>query len=447
MSKTICALPFIHLTVMPNGNAHPCCTSPVPLAGADGRPMNIRTHSFEEMWTSEALREIRRQMLAGQEPKHCANCYMTERAGFDSVRTNYNRMILGDPSPTDKFTGFSRIPVVSLKETMGKPTYFDLRFDNVCNLKCVICNAGSSSSIENDPVHMTWTKEKPIDREINRFTNSKKWVASERLQQELIEIGENVEYIRLAGGEPFRSAAALKWMDHLVEAGKAKDVTLQVYTNFQRFDQRLIDMLAAFKYVSLILSIDATGPTYEYVRYPGKWSIIERNVALLLENQKDKLSRVAVSINATMSILGAFRITDVFDWAGGHRIGVNLSNACDPEYVSLRYLPEASKTRLESLLRDFAKRWPGPHFSSQLDQWMTDMRSVKSTDTPDKVANVVGFIAAMDRSRGLNFRALDPQLMDEFDAQLGRRAAPPVLPNGSFWRDRLRPFARLVRTS
>jgi MoaA/NifB/PqqE/SkfB family radical SAM enzyme len=156
---TLCALPFMHLNVMPNGTVHPCCSSPQPVLDDKGEPLNIRAQSLPEVWNSRGMRVIRAAMLRGEEPHHCVGCYKAERAGGASVRTNYNGMILRPGNGRDEFTGFSRVDPAEFKEVMALPTYFDLRFDNVCNLKCVICYASESSSIELDPVHTAWTGE------------------------------------------------------------------------------------------------------------------------------------------------------------------------------------------------------------------------------------------------------------------------------------------------
>ena len=89
------------------------------------------------------------------------------------------------------------------------------------------------------------------------------------------------------------------------------------------------------------------GETYEYIRYPGKWNRIEENAKLLVSEQRNRLTKMEVSINATMSIPGAMQITEVFDFATEHLFGATLSNAVEPPHVSTRYLPQAAKERLE----------------------------------------------------------------------------------------------------
>ena len=138
----LCALPFIHFNVMPNGDAYPCCASPHALLDEDGAPLNIRTHLPRRDLEFKRSSRLRSQMLRGEKPYHCAGCYQVEDGGFDSARTYHNGMILSAPDvAAASSTGFRHLTREMLGEETGPPTFFDLRFDNVCNLKCVMCFA------------------------------------------------------------------------------------------------------------------------------------------------------------------------------------------------------------------------------------------------------------------------------------------------------------------
>lgn len=418
---TLCALPFMHFNIMPNGQASPCCQSPEPIRDENGRAMNLRTDTIKEIWNAADFRYIRTSMLNGKQPRHCIGCYVTEENGFKSTRVNYNSMILDEGEYDSKFTGFSRVSRNNFQEIMGQPAYFDLRFDNVCNLKCVMCFAAESSSIERDNVHTSWTKEIPIERVPNRFNNSKKWVASDLLYEELVDIGSNTEYIRLAGGEPFRSALALRWLNYLGQSGKARDITIQIYTNLQLFNDRIIQLLAPFRYISFVLSIDGTEDTYEYICYPGKWDTLTENCNRLDEARKGPLNCSEVSINATMSLVGATRILDVFEFGSARGYGVNLSNAVDPTHASTRYLPTRTKKRLEQYLRDYAEKHQYESMFPLIDQWMQDMYSVdiRKPEHIEAARDAMRFINDMDSSRSLNFKKLNPPLVFDFVSELG----------------------------
>jgi MoaA/NifB/PqqE/SkfB family radical SAM enzyme len=429
MTDTLCVLPFIHFNILANGRASVCCVSNDPLLDREGTPLNIRTNSMEEIWNSDALRDVRRQMLAGEKPSQCMGCYKYEkRDGAGSHRTGQNWQFLLNPDepPTLEADGWARFPKIrreDLSVDMGKPFYFDLRFDNLCNLKCVICFAYASSRIENDDVHRAWTGEEQIERTPNRFDNAQKWVRSTLLFEELRDIGSEVKYIQLAGGEPFMSDLALRWLAHLGETGGAKHVTLKVFTNLNTLNDRIIELLTPFRFIDMTLSIDAVDEVYEYVRYPGKWDVVLKNAKrLVAERDRGKLPQMVVNINATMSAQGGSRIIEVFDFAKEHGFGVTLSNAMDPAHASTKYLPNRTKERLLADLEEYADNNPEfVHMKRHIGQWETELKSVDITEPRHRAAvhSMMRFTNDMDESRGLSYASVQPQVVADFEAEFG----------------------------
>jgi MoaA/NifB/PqqE/SkfB family radical SAM enzyme len=427
-TDTLCVLPFIHFNLLANGQASVCCVSNDPLFDEKGRPLNVRTHSLQEIWNSRALRDVRTQMLAGEEPSQCSYCYRAERLyGFGSHRTGQNSLFLAEsenqaPSADEGWVRFPKMRRTELKPEMKKPWYFDLRFDNLCNLKCVICFGYASSRIERDPVHFAWTGEKPIERVPNRFGNERRWVRSGILLDELKDISSEVKYIQLAGGEPFLSELALRWLAHLGETGRANKVTLKVFTNLTTFDENVVRLLEPFRFVDLTLSIDGTGSVYEYVRFPGKWQTIETNSRELVNHQAHRLKNTVVNVNATMSVHSASRILDIFEFARLHGFGVTLSNAMDPAYVSTKFLPTGVKKGLLTTLREYAAIHPEfEHLPNQTEQWSAELLSADVSDTEHSEAllNVMRFTNDMDETRDLCFREICPEVYDGYLDECG----------------------------
>lgn len=432
--QALCVLPFIHLNIHPSGQASVCCVSNAPLLDEQGQPYNIRSHNFEEIWNSRAIAEVREAMLRGERPAACASCYAVEDRGEESRRQIENTVFLEEAAALGPQGGVGaycaeregiddlRTTVAQLAQYDGKPWNFDLRFDNICNLKCVICGGHSSSRIEADSVHMAWTGEQPITRQPNRFGNVEKWIKSDAVMNELIAFGEDVRYLQLAGGEPFLSRLALEWLAHLGASGRAGLVSLRIFTNLQTFDEGIIKLLEPFKKIHMILSIDGTRDVYEYVRYPGRWSTLSAHADLLEHALKDRLSQVDVTINATMSAHGASRILEVFDFAKSHGFGAMLNNAVGPAHASTNYLPNETKARLDSELRAYAAR--NPHFvllPQQIDQAMQMMRTVNIADPTHAagVRNFMRFTNDMDASRGLSFKSIQPRVYAAFCQEFG----------------------------
>ena len=67
---SFCIYPFKAINVMPNGNVHPCCAFAKPIE-KDNREMSVYEYPFRQIWDSEFMREIRKDMIEGHEVKGC----------------------------------------------------------------------------------------------------------------------------------------------------------------------------------------------------------------------------------------------------------------------------------------------------------------------------------------------------------------------------------------
>lgn len=147
MSKTFCALPFVHLTFAAGGRAQICCKAS-ELITEHGSPMSLSVHTIDEIWNSAYMRTVRRAMLKGERLSVCQTCYDSEAACGHSHRT------LAGNHPTQTEVRKWLTPDYRIKK---HPSFLKLELENLCNLKCRMCCGANSSEIERDPVHTNWT--------------------------------------------------------------------------------------------------------------------------------------------------------------------------------------------------------------------------------------------------------------------------------------------------
>ena len=74
MKNTVCAIPWVHLNIIPRGKVYPCCMTSEHRTYAG----DLTTQSIEEIWNSDYLKGIRVQMLNGEEPNMCRRCFESE---------------------------------------------------------------------------------------------------------------------------------------------------------------------------------------------------------------------------------------------------------------------------------------------------------------------------------------------------------------------------------
>ena len=102
-SKTWCILPWVHLSTRPDGSMRVCCTANASGVGPSndkkiggpqvgvikdefGLPSNLNVMDFQTAWNSTYMKNVRKQMLAGEKPPSCLKCYKEEESGHNSKR-------------------------------------------------------------------------------------------------------------------------------------------------------------------------------------------------------------------------------------------------------------------------------------------------------------------------------------------------------------------------
>ena len=143
-NKTFCMYPWIHLHAFPTGEAYPCCNT--EMSETVG---NTRYDTLDEIWNGAPMRDVRSKMLAGEKIKGCNRCYEQEESGFFSMRMSANKHFGHHIGLTDN------------PEPPMKMIYWDIRFSNLCNLRCRSCGHIFSSNWYDDQAKLAggdWAK-------------------------------------------------------------------------------------------------------------------------------------------------------------------------------------------------------------------------------------------------------------------------------------------------
>jgi MoaA/NifB/PqqE/SkfB family radical SAM enzyme len=157
---TFCVLAWNHLHLTPNGAVKMCC-----IAGEDihdkGKPYNLYSHTYEEIWNSAYMRSARKGMSKGKWISACQRCYMEEDTLGESRRTQQNARWLSE---------YNKLPEQFIAETVvndfyikKRPQFLQLNLGNLCNLACRMCSSLYSSRIEKDSVHNKWMPASHVD--------------------------------------------------------------------------------------------------------------------------------------------------------------------------------------------------------------------------------------------------------------------------------------------
>ena len=325
-SKTFCIYPWIHLHAYPTGEAYPCCHAEMRV----GQVGNCRKNTLEEIWHDRPMTNLRDDMLSETKNNTCNRCYEQEESGFFSGRRSAN-----------KHHGHHINRINNAKFEM---TYWDIRFSNLCNLKCRSCGHIFSSQWYQDQAKLAGSDWKDRNVVLNYAgrTETDMW-------EQLLPHIDYVEQIYFAGGEPLLMEEHYRILDELVQRGRF-DVRLIYNTNFTHTDlkgQSVFEYWRQFHSVAVGASLDDMGARAEYIRKGTDWKTVESNRAEMIRT----CPNVDFYISPTLSIMNAWNLPEFHrTWVDCGFIrpqDLNVNILQDPAYYRIDIAPMEYKQQLK----------------------------------------------------------------------------------------------------
>ena len=340
-NSSFCIYPWIHIHAYPTGAAYPCCHA--EMADSIG---STRTNTLEQIWNDQPMRELRLNMLAGERSSACARCYEQEASGFFSGRQSANKHHGHHISRVDSTAADGSLANMEL-------TYWDIRFSNLCNLRCRSCGHIFSSQWYQDQAKLAGPEWK-LHNSVLNYAGRDELDMWTQLEPHL----DYVEQIYFAGGEPLLMEEHYRILEELV-ARKRFDVRLIYNTNFTHTDLKgrsVFDYWKLFDSVSVGASLDGLGKPAEYIRKGTVW----RDVVANRHSMLAQCPSVDFYISPTLSILNAWHLPDFHrEWVAAGLIkaqDLNVNILQDPAFYRIDIAPRAYKDQLEQRYRDHI-RW------------------------------------------------------------------------------------------
>jgi sulfatase maturation enzyme AslB (radical SAM superfamily) len=291
--------PFTGLATREDGAVKVCCRSaPVGF---------IQDNTLEEIWNNETIQLVRKQVLCGERPEVCKPCFDLEDQGVESLRQRHISGVI----PEARINLYPNTP---LQEIMPFefPT-MEIKLNNLCNLKCRMCNPTDSTSW-NDwaEVEDFYKKEnnflvhsikdlnlikKPY---LDKFDDNPNWWDS---FEKLLPYFRRVEF---AGGEPLMDPQHYRILDMLKPYGK--DIEIKYATNGTTLGiskgRTVHDYWPHFRIVAVNVSIDGIDDVYNYIRGNGDFTEVEKNIKEIqtIPNVSRIVGAVAVQVSNVLTL-------------------------------------------------------------------------------------------------------------------------------------------------
>jgi hypothetical protein len=357
--KHFCVLPWIHFHAWPDGKVMPCCVAdsskPVSQVKSD--------ESIIQMMNSEDYKKMRLAMLNDEPVEACNRCYEIEKLGTWTMRQSHN-----------KRRGMEYVDIIKdtkkdggLKEFQLK--YMDIRFSNLCNMKCRTCGPGCSSQWSQEIVNIKGKEH------FEKYYYPKVIINNNEDQTFLAKLKpylKDVQEVYFAGGEVIITPEHYECLDYWIENGLNEQIELTYTTNFSVLkykDKNLIEYWKKFPKLRIWASLDAQGDVAELVRKGTDWKKIARN----LKKVRELVPHAQFQITPTISIYNVFQFPKFFDWLveegfidiEGPRWydGPRFNLCTGPWYMDIKVLPEHVKKKLSDIYYEYQMKYDKRSFN------------------------------------------------------------------------------------
>jgi hypothetical protein len=348
--KHFCVLPWVHFHSWPDGRVMPCCIADSNMPVAEIK----ENESIIQMMNSDDYKKMRSAMLNDEPVEACKRCYDLELMGTWTMRQSHNKRrgleYAKEIAETTKDNG---------EITDFKMKYMDLRFSNMCNMKCRSCGPGCSS---------LWAQEFLDERGpevFEQYFKTRKIVINKAeevgFMNKLKPYLKDVTEVYFAGGEIIITPEHYECLDYWIENGLNEQIELTYTTNLSSLkykDKDLIGYWKKFPKLQIWASLDGMGDVAEVIRKGTDWDRIVKNIKAI----KEQVPHAQFQITPTISIWNVFHFPDFFDYMIENgfintKSSPRFNLATNPWYANIMILPVHVKRRLAELYRVYQNKY------------------------------------------------------------------------------------------
>ena len=249
----------------------PCCQASAEKTTT--KDFNFTTNSY--------LQSLREQFNQGKKPKECNRCWYAESVGQTSRRQNMIEFF--DTNSTE----------VEIESLDHNATW-------ACNSACIMCGPMLSS---------TWAVELKIKKK--QLASIGRYHRADNVFLDKLNLSK-LQKVHFNGGEPLINQEHQQVLERLLETGKLADTFISYNTNGTLYpNDRTIELWAKARLVRIFFSIDAIGSAFNYIRYPGEWSMVEKNLQQYKQNMP---SNVLFGFNVTVAGYNVLEMPALYKW-------------------------------------------------------------------------------------------------------------------------------------
>jgi len=380
--KLHCALVQRGLGVENSGHVKLCNLSTTLFKDKKGVPYRLDQTGLSEIWEQNVTRrEIADALDRGERHQNCRLCWDAENSGATSVRQIMNQ----------------KYPEV-YDELPERPSVVNIKPGNQCNFGCRFCSAEDSNQLyEIDHALGPYFNE-PFDRYLQRYDSYKdSFDKNNEFWKVMEDWSSSVDHYALYGGEPFVNKPLFDLLNSNYKNGHSAKQELYVSTNTSVWSEKYIEILKSFKSVTIGMSIDGIGKHFEYIRFPGKWVDIEKNIKKFV-TLRDTHKNINLKVAATCNPFNVFYLDQLTEYFDRLEVSVDIHFIQVPQKYDVRILPLKVKEAVVEKLNN--------------NNRMQNVINFISSDLDDREKHLKEFVRVtqgIDKIRGERFSEVFPE--------------------------------------
>lgn len=271
------------------------------------------------LFNTQHLKTARKEMLNDKRPSECDYCWRVEDDGNNSDRQfkSLESWALPDHDQVAQLTGDEDI----------FPSYLEVSFSNVCNMKCTYCGPEFSSK---------WVEELKKDGPIKLLedTADESWSHGwqdldtlnipKRVHNPYVEAFwewfpralPHLKHYRITGGEPLMSKDTFKSMQWLID-NPNRELEFSINSNFSVPDKlwdQFVDKLKLMQYdtvkrITVFSSAESWGAQAEYARTGMDFNLFQQRTEQLLQ-----MGNIRVVVMSAFNVFSATTFQPLLEW-------------------------------------------------------------------------------------------------------------------------------------
>jgi MoaA/NifB/PqqE/SkfB family radical SAM enzyme len=411
LKDSFCSSPWFHIRLTYDGSYDVCRWSKNGVTD-----LNIRTTSLMQFYNSEPMRELRKQLLAGNRPQECEPCYYQDQFGKLSGRVRQlNKSAINMTEFPLSFRSSPHLPLIEYSNDMqGASSHFptDLQIDlgNTCNSACIMCDPTASSRLVADYKKLTKLDHRLFAEPKPYRSWTEDPAVVDRFVQEL-QTFPYIRYIHFLGGETLYNQAFYDICEHL----DGTDLIVGTTTNGTIYDDRIEQLIPRFKEFHLGISIESVTALNDYVRYPGPTDQILANIVKFVK-LRDQHPGLKLELRITPNLFTISELDQVFEFMIKYDI---IAESCNilhqPRCLRMELMPD--DIRQETIIKLQAMVDRLGDYTPQVNTRRSDLSHeiiaqlaneylefvktyTRPADAEESLTELVGFLKSFESIRG-----------------------------------------------